>query len=126
MRIAFIFLLTFFLTACATRVPDLSYTVPRGIYSRGQVRKAVLAAAEHDHWQAKHLKPGLIVARKDRNQEMLEIYIAYGYHGYNIDYANSENMQYQFQNEQISRDYLKWVLELNNEIQVQLNKIAWK
>lgn len=88
-----------------------------------QVRQAILTAAGEEDWSATEVAPGVFEARKSSGLQSASVFIAYGYEGFSIEYADSTNMQYNPETDTISVAYRKWVYALYGSIQYELHQL---
>lgn len=87
-----------------------------------QVRDAILIAMSEEGWSAIEVNLGVFEATKSVGLQSAVVYIAYGYKGFSIEYADSTNMQYNAENDTISVAYKTWVYALYSSIQYQLHQ----
>ncbi|MFK0572860.1 hypothetical protein [Endozoicomonas sp.] len=86
--------------------------------SKQDVRKAITMAINKRGWRVVSEKPGLIAASVDVRDHKAVVDIAYSATGYGIEYRDSTNLNHKGNN--IHRNYNKWVVLLDREIQQQL------
>lgn len=104
------------LTEFSARIPDDHKKTST------EVRQAIMIAMAEEDWSATEIVPGVFEANKHAGLQSVSVFIAYGYEGFSIEYANSTNMQYNPETETISVTYKKWVYSLYSSIQYQLRQ----
>jgi hypothetical protein len=126
MRNAWLGVLGFFLVSCTTpHIPELSAAIPEEHkMTKTQVREAIVIAMIEEGWQSTESTPGVFEATRSSLTQEASIYIAYGYEGFSIEYADSTNMEYNADSDTISGVYKKWVYALYSSIQYQLHEQA--
>ena len=113
-----------FLVSCTTPViPEFSAKIPDDHrLSKEQVRSAIVIAMAEEGWQATEPTEGVFEAHKTAMMQEASVYVAYGYEGFSVEYADSINMQYNADEDTISGTYKKWVYALYSSIQYQLHQ----
>lgn len=110
------------LTGCNTLQPihNISSTSLSDIVTTSEhnVHKAITLAINKRGWHVDKDKPGMIEASIKVRHHSATIGITYSPTGYNIAYKNSVNLDHKGDN--IHRNYNKWVILLDREIQQQL------
>ena len=118
-------LLAVFLVGCSTSQPvhNIADTpVPRLVTaSLDQVGKAIVSAVNARGWRVDKDEPGLIEASVNVRTHMATVSIPYTAKGYSIEYKDSVNLDHKGNN--IHRNYNKWVILLDRNIQQQLLNI---
>ena len=108
------------LSGCGTtqRVNNISQnSLPLNL-SLSQVEQAILAAGEYKKWSMKVIEPGYIQADIKVRTHKAGIDIRYTPERYSIHLRSSENLKQK--GDEIHRNYNKWVILLDNEIQKNL------
>lgn len=107
-----------FLAGCHENIRTLNYgaRVPDGVHSLSQIHRAIAAALDNNGWHILQAKPNFFQASKQEKNQKAVINIAYGYEGYDIEYASDENMQYDPDRNTISRRYTYWESKLARAI----------
>ena len=82
------------------------------------VEKAILAACRRKGWSSRKVSEGVIEASIYVRSHKATVEITFDENVFNIDYKNSENLDYS--NGRIHRNYNKWVIILTRVIQSQL------
>lgn len=92
-----------------------------------QVQKAISKAViVHPSWKIKSNEKGMMVAEVIVRTHTAEIEIAYNEEAYSITYINSTNLKYEIDKKQqinIHKSYNRWVHNLENRIEAELNTI---
>ena len=119
-------LVALFLAGCATSQPihNVNDTpVPRLVTaSENEVGKAVITAVTKRGWVVTKDEPGLIEARLNvRNKHTALVSIPYTNKNFSIEYKDSTNLDHK--GNTIHRNYNKWVILLDREIQQELLNI---
>ena len=81
-------------------------------------RKAITLALNQRGWRVVSEQPGVIEASVDVRDHQAIVDITYSATGYGIQYKDSTNLDHNGNN--IHRNYNKWVVLLDREIQKQL------
>jgi len=102
------------LSACGPYVysPDYGSVVPESVTSVKQIRYAIALALAQNEWQILEETPSYFQAKKQDKQSYAVIYVVYGYEAYDIEYAFGQNMQYNPEQNSISRLYMQWERDL--------------
>lgn len=112
-----------YLVGCSSaNVPQVGAVAPCQIQSNGQVERAIRSSLKSQHWEMDTYNDHMIQAHKTVNQMTANIDIAYGYRGFSIEYADSQNMHYNDEEDSIDPVYLKWVYNLKGAIEKELQK----
>lgn len=82
------------------------------------VEKAIIEGARVRGWQAQVLKPGHIEAVLYVRSHVAKVDIRFDTKNYSISYKDSVNLDYK--NGRIHRNYNKWVMNLNSDIQSKI------
>jgi len=114
-----------FLFGCMVQtVPEYGIEIPKGIEGIQEVAFSIRRALTKEDWLIRDDQPGLIEAVKTSDKKSADIYIVYGYQGYSIEYADSDNMQYNAEQDTIDSEYRKWTGDLNQAIIHSLKESA--
>ena len=110
------------LVGCITTQPinTVSVTSLPGVVTASEqdVRKAITLALNQRGWRVVSEQPGVIEASVDVRDHQAIVDITYSATGYGIQYKDSTNLDHNGNN--IHRNYNKWVVLLDREIQKQL------
>lgn len=87
--------------------------------STAKVKNAILKAGISRKWVMTEAGAGVINARYTARSHRVDVRINYTASGYTINYVSSDGMR--AANGQINRNYNRWVENLNQDIQLQLN-----
>ena len=117
-------LLSVLLSACVqSTIPEFSTKIPDDHpLTVEQVHHAIEIGLVDEQWQAREISPGVLEATKTHLTQSASVYIAYGYEGFSIEYADSQHMDYNAAADTIDASYKKWVYALYSSIQYQLNQ----
>ena len=112
-------ILTF--TGCARTLPIHNVESQSVNYelSIDQIEKAILQAGIDKGWMMNVVEPGEIEAYVLVRHHKAEVNITYNEKTYSITYKDSENLLYG--DGKIHRNYNKWVILLERQIQLNLN-----
>lgn len=106
-------------------VPEFSGQAPKPIHSSTQVREAIEIALTEENWKIISIQHhNILQVYKQDEQQSASVYIVYGSEGYSMEYANSQNMQYNIIKNTIDSKYRVWVYSLNASIEYQLKQQA--
>ena len=125
-RILFISILSVFLAGCITSMPiqNIETSPVPAIVSatQSEVGNAIRMAITKKGWKVTADKSGYIEATlRVRNKHTAVVGIPYTDRTYNIEYVSSSNLNHR--GNMIHRNYNKWVLLLDRQIQLELTKI---
>ena len=111
-------LTTFFVVACSSnpKIVTMSSSVPEGL-STADVKAAVLEGCNGRGWACKDLGNNTIEGSiMGSRQALLEVNIIVSQGSFSVDYANSENLEYDAEENTIHRNYHNWVGNLSGDI----------
>lgn len=89
-----------------------------GKYNMRQIQRAILAAGKERDWIMNVEKPGVINATLLARDHKAVVQVVFTIKSYNINYVSSQNLN--AQNGQINRNYMRWIHNLDKDIQLQL------
>jgi len=92
-----------------------------GNMSMKQAKRCIITGATVKGWSTKVIKTGLIQAWITVRSHYVSVYIPYSRYSYSILYHSSHNMLYK--NGMIHRNYNRWVVNLNRNIQKQIMQL---
>ena len=90
-------------------------------YTLSDVEKAIIKAGG-SKWQMQKTEPGHIVGTLNHGKLMAQVDITYNRQDYNIEYKNSQNLNYDGTN--IHRRYNNWIQKLSQRIQSNLIRMG--
>ncbi len=88
-------------------------------YTNDQVKNAIIEAGLSRDWVMTPQAPGVIQGRYTNRNHSAEVLIHYTNKGYEISYANSQNLL--ASEGKIHKNYNRWVNNLDHDIQVRLS-----
>ncbi|WP_139117474.1 hypothetical protein [Endozoicomonas atrinae] len=113
-----------FMTACVAGKPihnidnaTVNVTGTKEV-STADVRKAILKATSTKGWTVKEIAPGQMEATVHVRDHTAVVDIDYSKTNYSIQYKNSINLNHK--GDTIHRNYNKWIILLDREIQKEL------
>lgn len=112
------------LAACARTAPvynvtGMPVTASKPNPTLDEVSKAIIRAGAGLGWQMAPVKPGEMVGTLHLRDHVAVVDITYDTKTYNINYKNSDNLNYDGQN--IHKNYNGWIQNLDRAIKVQLS-----
>ena len=114
-------LLILVFTGCARTLPihNVENQAINYDLSNDKIEKAILQAGIDKRWMMKVVEPGKIEAYVLVRSHRAEVNITYNEKTYSITYKDSQNLLYK--DGKIHRNYNKWVILLDRQIQLNLN-----
>lgn len=115
------------LSGCSTQQPlynaeNVSIASGSGTpLSVQQVENAIMDAAKYKRWTPTKVGPGHILATINVRQHRAEVDIYYTANEFDIQYKDSQVLEYDGQN--IHRNYNKWVMLLEEQIKLRLANV---
>ncbi|EAA8386706.1 hypothetical protein OZ379_000692 [Salmonella enterica] len=111
------------LAGCARTAPidNIQSTVSAG-HTEAQVKNAILKAGAQRQWIMNDAGPGVIKARQQNRDHIVEVRITYSATGYSIKYDSSLNLL--ASGGKIHKNYNRWVRNLDKDIQINLASSA--
>ncbi|PPA28183.1 hypothetical protein C3737_20690 [Aeromonas jandaei] len=118
--------LTLLLVAgCSTSQPVMNMTnslVPANL-SEQEISRAIINAGISKKWVMREEHPGLINGHIQVRQHQANISIPYNTVNYSINYVSSVNLNDNGKGK-IHRNYNRWIIGLNEAIQIELNRAS--
>ncbi|MGE6106418.1 hypothetical protein [Aeromonas sobria] len=113
------------LAACSTSQPvrNLPATQVNFTLNEEQVGNAILNGGLSKGWVMKKEQPGLIRGQLNVRQHQAVINIPYTAHDYSINYVSSINLDDNGKGA-IHRSYNRWIMGLNQAIQIELARTS--
>ena len=111
------------LAGCNRTMPVQNVTarqvaIPVGVDGAEAIKSAILSGGRAKGWNLVEVEPGHIVGSVAVRQHMASVDITYDDHSYSIAYKDSQNLMYD--GTTIHRNYNKWVVLLEQQIQYNL------
>jgi len=118
-------LLAVFLVAAAKLVDPAPLIVPTGL-SAAAIDKAVRVGVAKRGWIISKQEPGYVEAVLNVRVHMAKIAVKYDSQQVQIHYLDSQNLDYETKSDgpRIHGNYLKWVSNVEHDINVQLQEAA--
>ncbi|WP_455818016.1 hypothetical protein [Pseudomonas cerasi] len=112
-------LCAFALVGCARTEPvkNINQTL-NSHYNDNQLQTAILEAGRARQWLMQPQQPGVINGHITQRGHSADIRITYGANHYSINYVGSSNLMAGAG--EIHRNYNRWVINLDNDIQFRL------
>lgn len=113
------------LTACKTTQPiyNANVTLTTDL-SNNKIEKAIIQAINYKQWRVLSKTDNKIVAAINVRSHYAEIVITYNQAKFEINYQNSNNLDFNAEKQGIHRNYNKWINLLANEIQRNINLLS--
>jgi len=102
-------------------IEQASISAPIDNISSADVQKAILKAGAGLGWIMKKNGEGGITGTLNLRENVDVVSIEYNTKYYSINYKDSKNLKYDGTN--IHKNYMGWIMNLNNAIQIQLSFI---
>jgi hypothetical protein len=107
--------------ACTTKpLMNIDNAAIATTHTAEQVRQAIIAGGASKGWLMTETKPGVVHGTLKVRTHQADVDVTYNTKTYSIDYVSSVDLDYK--NGTIHRNYNKWIANLNEAIQAQLNK----
>ena len=110
---------------CSTSQPVMNMTnsqVPPSL-SESDISRAIINAGVSKRWVMREERPGLITGHIQVRQHQANISIPYNTANYSINYVSSVNLDDKGKGK-IHRNYNRWIIGLNEAIQIELNRAS--
>ena len=107
------------LSNCAHKNRMLYNPEPISVHQSSNVRNSIRNALKRYEWIVESDKPGMMVAKQMRRSHMAKVKITYNSKKVNVEYVNSDNLNYSVDeegNKRIHGTYNTWVTNLERAI----------